>query len=592
MADSPFQTQMTPEILAMLLRSQQLQPPVDPMGAPIEPGMALPDAGLGPVTDATRAGQPNPMASPFEPTGGQNAGMMARQGLSDMGMPGLGERMGPFVEAGLDYGSAPAKAYAGQFGKATDAVAGAMADPSLANIGNAGVQSGAALGNLPLMGGGAALGFGGALADDLGFGATSPAEAQSGRKKPAQGGAVPPLPGLPPEHEPGYRDAMGRLMRSDFRNGAERRALEGQVQMYRDMVGKAQEGQRASRQGEYDRRVEGAEAARDRELSRDRRFSDTSVGKFYNQMGGLAPFAAAGAAGAAGRLAHGVPKGMAGKFALPFVEGAGAAYGMTNLPDIYNAFATEPDNPARRAQEEYGRELPEGHPRKQEALTAAAGMEKTNPVRDAATDNLTNPKVMGARGIAAGIEGLTAPIASGLVGAPTRITREMKTAKASNHRGVAPSAQTPAQRASAAAAARETRSAMREDMTKRASDPATAKWLQDNPGELSGPGSVARTRAFNEAHGTNYTRQHLAVLQRQVEQKGQSAAREQATEQLRAHIRQQAAGADAAAMRQALAGANGTRAMAKAREQYVQQFPGLEGMSAKSINQIIREELR
>lgn len=575
MTGAPFQAQMSPEEMAMLMQlmqQQQMQgnpsqqfnaPPMEmPPGAPV----GLPDAGLGPVTPDSMAGQPNPSASPFEPTGGQNAGLALRQGMEGMGMPGLGDRLGQQAGGTLDYGSMPARGYADQFGRATGAVSEAIGDPSISNIANAGVQTGATAGSLPLMAGSAALGFGDAAVRQLGpF--VGEAEAQQrgrGGRQQASAGPVPDLPGLPPEHMAGYKDAMGRMMRGQFRTGAERRALESQVQMYRDMVGKAAEGQREQQQGEYNRRVEGAEAARDKELSRDRRFSETPVGEFYNKMGGLAPFAAAGLAGVAGRLAHGTPKGMAGKFALPYVEGAGAAYGMTNLPDMYNAFMTEPDNPQQKAQEAYGRGLPAGHPRKQEATDAAASMPKSNPIRDAATANLTSPRVMGARGVAAGIEGLTGPIGSGLAGAPTRITRELRGNAASrraatSHRGVSPSAQTPAQRSAAAASGRDAQVAYRADMDRRISDPATAQWFADNPGKGH--------RAYNAAHGTSFNAGRFERLRSGIEGQARDAA-----------------------LRKAANDIGGTVTQAQA-AQLKQVVPELKNMSPKAIQSSIKRML-
>lgn len=583
----PFQpAQLTPEMIEMILARQQLQMPENSA-----PGMSLPDAGLGPVTPATMAGQPNDMASPFQPTGGQEAGLMARQGLSDMGMPGLGERLSPFVEGALDYGSMPAQGMADQFGRATDAVAGAMADPTLPNIGNAGVQTGATIGNLPIMAGGAALGFGGALADDLGFSATSPAEAAKRRQRPSS--AVPDLPGLTPDQQAAYKATAQRADREGW--GPKRRQQE--MEFYQNLSAQAsssgqrlEEERKRGEQREYDRRVEGAEAARDREMARDRRFSDTSTGKFVNQMGGLAPFAAAAGAGVGHRFAFGPGKGLVGKYAAPFLEGTAAAFGMQNLPDIYNAGYTEPDNPRRRALEEYGRELPDGHPRKQESLDAAAKLDKTNPVRDAATANLTDPKVLGARGIAAAAEGTLAPLAAGIAGGPSRIIREYRGAKAANHRGIAPGAQNAKQRASAAESARAARAEVRGDMGTRSADPATAQWFADN----QGLGPVQRLRAFNEAHGTSYNQRQLANLERMTTKTATAASQEQGAQQLTAHIKQQIASgsADAVALRQALAGNNGVRAMAKAREQYIQQFPALADMSAKRINQIIRDAAR
>lgn len=515
MADVPFApidpSQLPPELLMQLLQRRQLEMPQ---------GTPLPDAGLGPVTPTTVAGNPNPMAMPFAPSAADDASLSVRRGLTDMGMPGLGERLGPqagiaqqVLDAPNDVIGAGVSAYGDQLRRTGDAARKVWDEPSLRNAANLGVQTGASMFNLPIMGGSAAIGFGDAALEQFGnpFAASdAQAASRKGRRapEPAQG-----LPGLTDEQNAAYTALRAQADREGW--GPKRRAQEFGV--YQDMAAKAAERQGASKQGEYDRQVVDAEQARAKEEGRDRRFSETPIGQFYDDMGGLAPFAAAGAAGAAGRIAHGPMKGFMGKFALPWAEGAGAAFGMQNLPDIYNQ-STEAANPAMRAAEEYGARLPEGHPDKQRSIQEGERLRRVqpgNPVKEGAEKNLRDPDVLKSRGIAAAIEGLTGPIASGLTGAPTRFARQAtgagdegmiqhlwqgrQAAKAAkSHHGTAPGKQTPEQRSAAQAAASQASAASRSDISARAADPATQQWFQQN----SGLGPNAVVKAFNEAHGT------------------------------------------------------------------------------------------
>jgi hypothetical protein len=351
---------------------------------------ALTGYGLGPVTDRTRRGLPNDELSQAQPSTAAQLG-----------------------EAVLRYGSMPAQAVAGQFDRASDAVAGAMADPSLSNLTNAGVQSGMAIGSPTLALGSAALGYGDALRKDLGIGVSSPAEAQAANSPEAMLKAV-----------------MDKLSRGQFRNGAERRALEKDADLQRDLIRQSQSGsiqldadKKRGEQAEYDRRVQLAEVLRDKERGRDRRFSETEVGKFYDKTGGWSPAIAALGAGALYRAGSGPATSFAGRELAPYVAGFGAAYTAANAPFIYNAYMTEPDNPERRAQEVYSRELPEGHPRKAEAAAAAERMPLENPVAVAARKEL-EPRPLATRGAVAAIEGLGGPAGAYLWNTPRRMLRD------------------------------------------------------------------------------------------------------------------------------------------------------------------------
>ncbi len=384
--------------------------------------------GLGPTTDNTRAGIPNPEARSYEPTPGENAGLMTRQAIGGT----TGDRVEPMVRALLDYGPEPAKAYVDQFSKATDAGRDAMIDPSAANIGNAAVQTGAFLMRPSAMVAGGALGFGDALMKDLGVTGTSPAEAAGKRRQAPAAAETPDLPGLEPEEQAAYKAAVKELANPEWMRREARQALKERVAGFEKRAADRAEGQRRlqeesgrakqqAEQGEYDRRVQMAEVLRDKELGRDKRFSDTATGQFYEKSGGMAPVIAALGMGGLGRLAH----GPAGGKALSYAEGVlGAGLGL-NAKDLYEGFATQTENPERRAMEAYGRELPAGHPRKQESMEAAAGMPEVNPTQKAALEKLRDPTTLGIRAGLMALEGTAGPMGAGLVNAPRRIGREI-----------------------------------------------------------------------------------------------------------------------------------------------------------------------
>jgi hypothetical protein len=367
------------------------------------------------VNGPNRFALPQPEMRSFQPTAGDDARVGVNRMLSVLG-PEVSQRLGNAAGAVVDYGPIPAKVateVAMQPVRAGDAVATAAIDPTLANITNAAAQTGMAVGSPVLTLGSLGAGYAEALRRDLGAGVT-PAQAQT---KTAS------LPGLTPEQMSQYNDAERRIRNGSFRNGAERRALEGTLQGLRDLSNQTVLADRAaqtqlkvrageSEQDEYNRSVGRAEQARDAALARDRRFSDTEVGKLWDKTGGLAPVAAGALTGAASRLATGGGN-LLHNYALPGGLGVAAGAAANNVPLAYNAILTEPDNPQKRAYEAYARELPPNHPRKQEFADYAASLPAENQVRKAASEEFYDPEKLKERAIMGGIEGGLA----GMVGA-------------------------------------------------------------------------------------------------------------------------------------------------------------------------------
>jgi hypothetical protein len=316
----------------------------------------------------------------------------------------------------LDYGPIPAKmatAIAAQPVTAGLAAGEAAADPSIPNLTNAGVQTAlmafrpaAALGAL-------GLGYGAALAKDTGaFGLLGSANASGDGLSDAQ------------------RKRVNHLQRKRSLSRAEREELNGYVSIQRDfaaanakadaearakertLAAESEAAKKASERAEFDRAVGTAERARDTEMSRSRRFSDTEVGKVWDKTGGFAPALIGAGLGGLSRAATGGGSNLY-NYGLPAALGGIGGAAASNLPLAYNAFLTEPDNPERRAYEAYARELPPNHPRKQEWADYARTLPEANPVRATAAAELYDPVKAAERVTYGAIEG----VGGGLAGA-------------------------------------------------------------------------------------------------------------------------------------------------------------------------------
>jgi len=179
----------------------------------------------------------------------------------------------------------------------------------------------------------------------------------------------------------------------------------------------AERRQREQQQAEYEAQVGRATAARDFELSRDRRFSDTTVGRALDSLGGADALAAGAASGFVGRAVAGPARGVVGdvvkNYMLPAVEGAIGGFTAANLPLWYDANKTEVENPEKRAARAYARELPPGHPRKQEFMDYADSLPDQNPVREHAGREFREG--LADRAISGGLEGAGAGVFGGNV---------------------------------------------------------------------------------------------------------------------------------------------------------------------------------
>jgi len=353
----------------------------------------LPDYGFGPMTPTTIAGRPNDFVSSRDPD------------------PTWGD-------LALSAAEFPARATVGQIDAAGSGIADALVDPSLANVTNAGVNTGLALMSPELT---VASGLGG-----LGLAALRDADvipsAEARRLRHPAPVAAAPAPLAPAPVDPvleKVKDDPSLLAlyqqikieqnnaTRDYpgRNGdASRAAAAARVQDLQGQFSAALAKRDAAKQAIYDQQVTNALAARDVELGRDRRFSDTEVGKVYDKLGGYAPLVAGFVPGVVSRLAYGPAKTL-GNALLRDAEGITFGIGANNVPLAYNSFATEVDNPEQRAYAAYAYNLPDGHPDKVKAQAMADSLPKLNPIREESQEELYDPEKLKERAIMGGFEG-------------------------------------------------------------------------------------------------------------------------------------------------------------------------------------------
>lgn len=344
------------------------------------PSDGSPNYGFGPVTPMSRSGMlPQGEIRSTTPTVGENA-MASLRGLGT-----LGERGAPVAGAILDYGPLPAQGVVDQFDRAGTAVADAVNDPTLANVTNAGVQSAFAVGRpvagAAMLGAGMLEGARRDFAPDI-FGS---AEAQSLNRKQRREQEM--------QDREAARQREAEANRIRVESEARRAEADAAAARKEDEDKKALELQKQQEDNaEYRRAISRAETLRDDELGKKWSFADSEAGKVFRASGGLAPAAFGVLGGAGGRLLHGDKGNVLRTYALPVLEGAMAGVTAANAPVFADYLYAPKVNPDKAAAGVYGRELPPGHPRKQEYLGYAApdgtagAMSDANPVYKAAED--------------------------------------------------------------------------------------------------------------------------------------------------------------------------------------------------------------
>lgn len=356
--------------------------------------------------------QPTGELRAYEPTPGERARVAVNALLEPIVGRTVAERVGSVVGGVVDVGPVPAQIatdVAMQPVRAGEAVGQALADPTLANVTTAAVRTAATLGRPVAAFGALGAGTLEALRRDLGL--TFGSEATAETSQPV----ADPLASLYAQRAAleRQRQAAQARMEAERRTGEGPRFQAAKQEVDRlsaelaglDQMIANRERLASPEEQERQRAIQRAEAARERELRRERRFSDTEVGRLYERAGGLAPAIAGAITGGMSRLASGGGS-VARNYILPAGLGAAAGSAAANLPLAYNALATEPDNPVRNALLAYARELPEGHPERERALREAASMPERNPIRAAAAEEFYDPARLAERSIMGGIEGL------------------------------------------------------------------------------------------------------------------------------------------------------------------------------------------
>lgn len=342
------------------------------------------------------------------------------------------------ISRAIGVASMPARLYADQFGRATDSVAEAMGDPSLPNLTNAGVQTGLTIGSPLLTGTSGALGFGLAGARDFEPSIISSAGAKETKEKRRAADLKPALfePATASAPDPiaeKYKDdptlslLHSQIEAARFDAGKNYPGLNGdasraqaaerlsqlQAKMAEELA-KRDSAKRDLEKGNYDRQVEDAIFAREKARSRDKRFSDTEVGKVYDKLGGYAPVVAGMVPGAAFALAKGPAKTW-GDALLRAGTGAGFGVGAINVPIGYDMAYSPVVNPEKEAMRAYAYNLPDGHPDKAKSEKMAAELPESNPVHSAAQDEFSDLGTMAKRSAWGALEGFGGQELGGLM---------------------------------------------------------------------------------------------------------------------------------------------------------------------------------
>lgn len=375
---------------------------------------SAPQMGRGGILDAfeaspspdqlSRAGMmPSGSVSSYEPTAGEDAATYLR------GQGTIGGRLAPAAQGLIDNAGLPAEmlsSVAMQPVRAGEAVAEAVQDPTLANVTNAGVQTGLAAfrpGGAAAMG---ALGLAEAARRDLGIGSSSPAEAAPNLTRRQQREMEMERQRAQAQSQ-AQSDAERSRIEAETAAARQRGMDEAEIESRRQREAAEMERQ-AAEAAEHDRAVQRSEDAFKREMGRTRRFSDSNsyTKQIMDKVGGLAPFLG-GAIG--GGVAGAFGRGLGGQ-ALGGMAGGIAA---TSAPLFEEAYLTDVDNPERAAYMARGAELPPGHPRKQEFLDYGRSLPEDNPVRKEAREQLYSP-------LRLGLSGAEGAIAGPLLGEPGR----------------------------------------------------------------------------------------------------------------------------------------------------------------------------
>jgi len=214
----------------------------------------------------------------------------------------------------------------------------------------------------------------------------------------------------------GRSKAESAIIRETFR----RQAAEIRQQIM-NLQSEKVRSQEAQQKTDYNAAVERADRVLQEELSRNRRFADTEVGKVWNKMGAATPAVLAMGAGGLSRLATGGGNALY-NYGLPLMAGLSVSIPASNYPLASDAYLDTPvDNPVRTAYSRYAYELPDGHPNKAKAEQFALSQPHQNPVRMNAQTEFTDTGNFIKRNLLGAVEGMAGMIGADIVRAPGRV---------------------------------------------------------------------------------------------------------------------------------------------------------------------------
>lgn len=349
-------------------------------------GDGIPDGVMSP------GGQVQPLNNRMRQSISRQA-MAGREPSVDMGA--IGRRAQASEQNSQAFEQGMGELVMGQPVRAGKAIGEAVQDPSIANVTNAGVQTGLAAFRPMAAAKAGIAGLGAAAVNDSGAlnAMLSPAMAGRGDRDKAR---------LERE-KANTAKATAAAEAERLRAGTEAEKAAAELRM--------KEAADASAKAEYDASIRRADTAKDDILSkRPKRFDETSVGQVYDKLGVATPgVIAAGMGGLtrAGMAAMGSTNKMMG-YAAPMAVGGVTGGVAASYPLGHELMFAPAANPEQQAYEAYARELPPTHPRKEEWTNYARSLPAANPARKAASDEFYDPVKMAERtgfGVAEGLLG-------------------------------------------------------------------------------------------------------------------------------------------------------------------------------------------
>lgn len=362
----------------------------------------LPDYGYGPVTPMSRDGYDS-----------SNSELRAAAPMAFLP---------PWLRGVLTYGPMPAQAYIDSVDQAGEAVAGAMRDPSIPNVGNAMARAALVTGNpMAIM---AATGGAYTAAGAADLFRTYIGSAHAGRDDIERRlRAMPRDQLIALQRDVGVNadgvvgpGTIGAVMNAEQQKEANAAREDARVIAIEAERAKAAANAAATAQteqrSEVGRRVDAAKQSlmSDLTAAREPQRDESFTGQLYEQLGVLTPLAAGMAGGAMARLAKpaiGSGNKFVDDYLNPFLMGSEAGGAVALAPTWATANRSDPTNPEYRAWQLYRTRLPaEAEAEMQAADERLLSVPPIDPAVSQARDDLRSPSVRGMSMLQGGLGGL------------------------------------------------------------------------------------------------------------------------------------------------------------------------------------------